>query len=429
MKRSLNTEMNRPADHESWHCQRTEQSEYSTSMCLAMTMTSLPSPSRLAIRGNVSRWSGAVFVASLCLVATRSILGANAPADRWTSFRGDPSLAAVSEARLPATPKLLWTFKTGGPVKSTAAIVHGVVYVGSEDGKVHALRLADGSKVWEFGADGPVLSSPLVQGDRLYVGSAGTNLFALDLKHGTEIWRYGIEGEFKSSPNLFPSPKGNGHWLVIGGYDNRLHCVDATTGKGVWSYETGNFVNGAPAVADGLTAFGGCDAIVHVVNLADGSKAREVEAGAYIIGSAAVLDGVAYVGHYENEFLAIDLKKGDVRWRYHDRNFPYGGSPAVTADRVVFGGRDKRVHCVERATGKGVWTFSTRGKVESSPVVARDQVVVGSDDGRVYLIDLKDGREIWNYELGQPVQSSPAVVNGHFIIGADDGGVYCFGGS
>lgn len=370
-----------------------------------------------------------ILVAAVLGLGGWAAKGAPAPADRWSSFRGDPSLSAVSEAKLPGKLSLRWTFKTGGPVKSTAAVVGGVVYVGSEDAKVYALKLSDGSKVWEFAADGPVLSSPLVQGDRLYIGSAGTNLFALDARTGKELWRYGIEGEFKSSPNLFPAPKGSGQWLVIGGYDNRLHCVDAATGKGVWSYETGNFVNGAPAVADGLTAFGGCDAIVHVVNLSDGTKAREVEAGAYIIGSAAVVDGVAYVGHYENEFLAIDLKKGEIRWRYRDRNFPYGGSPAVTADRVIFGGRDKRVHCVDRATGKPIWTFGTRGKVESSPVVAKGQVVVGSDDGRVYVLDLKDGKEIWNYEIGQPVQSSPAVVDGHLILGADDGGVYCFGGS
>lgn len=360
-----------------------------------------------------------------------AVRGAGAPPvaarDAWPMFRGTPSLSGVTEARVPESPGLRWMFKTGGPVASTAAIVGGTVFIGSTDGKVYALRLADGSKVWDFETDGPVESSPLVLDGRVYFGSAGTNLYALDASTGREVWRHGIEGEIKSSVNWFPNPKGDGRWLVVGGYDNRLHCVEAATGRTNWVYETGNFVNGAPAVADGLTAFGGCDAIVHVLRLADGTRVKEIEAGAYIIGSAALVEGVAYIGHYENEFLAVDLRRGEILWRYHDRNFPYGGSPAVTTDRVIFGGRDRRLHCVDRATGKGVWTLATRGQVESSPVVAGDRVLVGSDDGRVYLAGLADGRELWTYQIGRPVKSSPAVVEGRFVIGADDGGIYCFG--
>ena len=85
------------------------------------------------------------------------------------------------------------------------------------------------------------------------------------------------------------------------------------------------------------------------------------------------------------------------------------------------------MHCVDRTTGKELWIFSTRGKVDSSPVVAGDQVIVGSDDGRVYLLGLADGTEHWSYEIGQPVQSSPAVVAGYALVGSEDGSVYCFG--
>lgn len=350
-----------------------------------------------------------------------------APRDAWPSFRGTPSLSGLTAARVPDKPVLRWQFKTGRPVKSTAAIVGGIVYVGSENTNVYALKLADGSRVWEAPTDGPVLSSPLVRNGRVYVGTSGTNLLALDAATGREVWRYGGDAEFKSSPGWFPAPRGGGEWLVIGGYDSRLHCVDAATGRSNWVYETGNYVNGAPAVSGGVTAFGGCDEIVHVVNLADGTKAKEIEAGSNIIGSAAVVDGIAYLGHYGNEFLAVDLNKGEVLWRYHDRNFPYGASPAVTADRVLFGGRDRRLHCVDRGTGKQVWTFQTRGKIESSPVVAGDRVIIGSDDGRVYIVSLADGKELWSYEIGQAVQASPAVVDGNIVIGAEDGTVYCFG--
>jgi len=94
---------------------------------------------------------------------------------------------------------------------------------------------------------------------------------------------------------------------------------------------------------------------------------------------------------------------------------------------VVFGGRDKRLHCLNKDTGKVFWTFPTRGKVDSSPAICGDKVVVGSDDGRLYVVSLSAGKELWSYEIGQPITSSPAVVDGMVVVGCEDGNVYCFG--
>jgi outer membrane protein assembly factor BamB len=152
-----------------------------------------------------------------------------------------------------------------------------------------------------------------------------------------------------------------------------------------------------------------------------------VEAGAYIPGSVALAENQAYFGHYENQFLRVDIDAGKKIWTFHERNFPFFSSPAITGEQVIVGGRDKMVHCLKRQDGSQIWEFATRGKVDSSPVVCGDKVVVGSDDGRLYLISLKTGKQIWSYEIGQPVESSPAVADGRIILGADDGYIYCFG--
>ncbi len=364
------------------------------------------------------------FIVPLVLAPALATLAARA--DDWPMFRGNPTLSGVSSAQLPAALVQKWTFRTGGPVSSSPAVVGDRVFFGSADSNVFCVRLADGARQWAFRAGGPIEASPLVLDGRLYIGDVNTNFYCLDAATGREVWRQGFEDKTKSSANWYAGPDGRKR-IVVGCYDFKLYSLDALTGKTNWVYETGNYINGSPAIADGRTAFGGCDAVVHVVSLADGKKTAEIEAGAYIIGSAALLDGKAFVGQYENEFLCIDLRAGKVLWRYRDRAFPYAASPAVTADRVLFGGRDKRLHCVKRDTGEAVWVFPTRGKVESSPVVVGDKVVFGSDDGRLYLIALADGRELWQRDLGQPVQSSPAVVEGHVVVGCDDGNIYCFG--
>jgi len=352
-------------------------------------------------------------------------LGAATKTD-WPMFRGDPALTGVSPATVPDKPVLAWKFQTGGPVSSSAAIVGDRVFIGSADSNVVCLALSDGRKLWTFRAGGPVEASPLVLDGRLYIGDVNTNFHCLDAATGTNLWTHGFEDKIKSSANWIVAPDGRSRHVLIGSYDFKLYSFDAVTGRSNWVYETGNYINGTAAISGGLTAFGGCDAIVHVVDVVNGRKLREIEAGAYIAASGAMDAGHLYVGHYENELLSVDVVKGAVDWRYRDRAFPFMSSPAVTTNRVIVGSRDKRLHCVDRADGKGVWTFQTRGKVESSPVVAGDRIVVGSDDGRVYIVSLADGTELWNYEIGQPVQSSPAVVEGHIVVGSDDGFVYCF---
>ena len=39
---------------------------------------------------------------------------------------------------------MLWTYEAGDAIESSAAIVDGVVYVGSQTGELHAVNLADG---------------------------------------------------------------------------------------------------------------------------------------------------------------------------------------------------------------------------------------------------------------------------------------------
>ena len=82
-----------------------------------------------------------------------------ADAANWPMFRGGPNLLGVAPVALPASLRLLWTFKAGEGVKSSAAIVGGQVFVGSDDGNLYNINLADGKRKWAFKTDGAIESS------------------------------------------------------------------------------------------------------------------------------------------------------------------------------------------------------------------------------------------------------------------------------
>ena len=173
--------------------------------------------------------------------------------------------------------------------------------------------------------------------------------------------------------------------------------------------------------------------MVHVVSVADGQAIRQLDGQSYIAASAAVADGRVYVGNFDNVFICGDIETGETIWQYKSEyeSAAFYSSPAVDADVVIIGERNKKLHCIDRQTGEPLWIFQAQSDIDSSPAICGDKVVVGSEDGRVYVISLTDGKEIWVYETGDAVTSSPAVLggpDGMIIVGCDDGFVYAFEG-
>jgi eukaryotic-like serine/threonine-protein kinase len=346
--------------------------------------------------------------------------------DKWPVFQGDSALTGYVDGHLPDKLTLAWTFKTGKAILSSAAVEEEIVCFGSNDGNVYALNTTNGEKIWSVSTGDHVESSPCFVDGCVYVGGYDGYLYAIDAASGEIKWKYLTDDRILGGVNFTRSADGISNWIIVGSYDGLLHCVNSETGKPVWTYETGNYVNGAPAIADGKAVFGGCDAYIHVVSIKDGSLIETLDAGSYIAGSIALDGDKAYLGHYGERLIGIDLAKGEIEWEYRDKDYPYFSSPAITRDRVVIGCRDKQLHCVRRSNGEKIWTFKTRGKVDSSPVICGDKVIVGSNDGRLYMVRLSDGELVWSYEIGRPVSTTAAIARGMVFVGAEDGVMYAF---
>ena len=100
---------------------------------------------------------------------------------------------------------------------------------------------------------------------------------------------------------------------------------------------------------------------------------------------------------------------------------------AVTADIVVIGGRDKIVHALNSQTGKSLWTYPAKSRVDSSPVIVGERVFFGTVGGELVALNLNSGEKVWDFVVGAAIIASPSVVDGQLVIGADDGRIYCFG--
>jgi outer membrane protein assembly factor BamB len=333
-------------------------------------------------------------------------------------------LTGVAPRALSDDLELLWTYEAADAIESSAAIVDGVVYVGSSTGDLAAVDLQTGKPRWTYKAGDSIgESSPAVRDGIVYVGDLHGAVHAVDAATGRRHWIFKTDGEVKSSPVVTQD------LVLIGSYDGHLYALGARTGALKWKRKTDGPVHATAAVADGVAYIAGCDERFRAIRIADGTELFHIVSGAYTGASPAISGQAVFFGTFNNEVLRLNLARRRVAWRYHDpdRQFPFYSSAAVSVGRVVVGGRDKVVHCLAADTGKQIWSAVTRARVDSSPAIAGSRVYVGSNDGRLYGLDLTSGRVVWEFQAGAPLSASPAIAAGRLVIGAQDGRLHCFG--
>jgi outer membrane protein assembly factor BamB len=356
--------------------------------------------------------------------------------ESWATFRNGHGQLGIAKTTLPDQPQPLWHVKTSEGMVGCGAVVGAQVYLPCLNGELVSVDRATGKTQWTYRSIesknpndfAPGFKAATTVGvDTVYVGDEEGTLHAVDRKNGKLKWKFVTGNEIAGSVALV------GDKIIFGSHDSFLYCLNASDHSVAWKFQTENFVNCSTAIEGNYTFVAGCDTKIRVIDIRDGKQVYEVPLGegAYLIASPAVMGNLLYVGTHDGRVVAVDWKEQRVVWTFIDEAHPleYRSSAAVTDKFVILGGYDKKLHCLDRATGKEVWNYQTRGHIESSPVVVGDRVFFGSGDGNVYAVTLSEGKKTWQFRAGRSITASPAVGEKCLVIGTDgpDGTVYCFG--
>ncbi|HEY7030067.1 MAG TPA: sigma-70 family RNA polymerase sigma factor, partial [Thermomicrobiales bacterium] len=105
------------------------------------------------------------------------------------NYKADAGRTGVNPGPGPTgQPVEIWRADLGADLRSSPAIVAGVLYAGGGDGKLHALDAATGAERWTFSTGGPIATSPTVAGGLVFIGSSDGDLYAVDAATGTQRW-------------------------------------------------------------------------------------------------------------------------------------------------------------------------------------------------------------------------------------------------
>jgi outer membrane protein assembly factor BamB len=363
-------------------------------------------------------------ILSAILLGLSGLMG-HAGRDDWPVARGGAGLSGQVGEALPGKPAVKWMVPTEGAILGEAVVSQGLVVFGNIAGLLLAVDLESGTRKWQRDFEMSFEAAPAILGDTIFIGCEDMKLYALDLKTGSEKWAIETEDKITAGVNLTPNPDGDGHWILLNGYDGVCRALDAATGKEIWKHATEQPINGTPAVVDGKwVVFGGCDHYLYTLDLKTGKPLKKVEGEAPIVSTVGTQGSFVAWGDHSNSVMGADLQTGQLNWTYTDRQFPFMAAPAVDQEKVYIGGRDKKIHAISRKTGKGVWKFKTGGRVESSPILFTNGLVSGSSDGRLYALDLDDGSEIWQVDLGESLVAAASYAKGTILVGSEDGTMF-----
>jgi outer membrane protein assembly factor BamB len=150
-------------------------------------------------------------------------------------------------------------------------------------------------------------------------------------------------------------------------------------------------------------------------------KLREVwkfKAKDGIEGTAAIAGGKVFIGSFDKNLYALDLKTGEVKWKYAAG--PIKAPPGVRDGVVYVGDEDGGFHAVDADTGKLKWKFDAGSEVTSGTGFAGTDVLFGTSGETLFCLT-KDGKKKWEFKVeGGPVHATPAVVGTTtFVAGCD----------
>lgn len=257
----------------------------------------------------------------------------------WIGFRGGASRDDATRSKIPASVKLDWSRPLiEGDLPTAPVAAGGYVFVADRGGSVRAFR-EDGEPVWTTYLGGAVYYPPAIADGRLFVGAADGKVHALEATSGRVLWSFLVAQRDRRIP-LFGKlvsrqPVAGG--VVVAG--DRVYAA-----AGITHYD-GTVVVALDARSGNLLA----------INQTSGKMSELVDSGISMQGELSIVDGelrfpgggVYEVARYDLETLAcLNEPKHQLHSAYRTAFYPWypGYNRFVSMERTL---PDRSILCFD----------------------------------------------------------------------------------
>ncbi len=294
------------------------------------------------------------------------------------SLKPDPTLKNMTVTLPPAQDIKNWNHVGGNPSHLMPPII-----VGSDPKKVWAQHIGEGADTYHR-----LITHPVVNNGLVYSMDIHGHVQARKTEDGTLAWELNTSPEEGHSNTMGGGFAIDGDFLYITTSFGDVWCVEAQSGKNIWTKALETPIRAAPTV----------------------------------------FAGRVFVVTVNNEIFALEAKTGDELWDYAGIIEPSsllgGSAPAACAQAVVVALTSGEIYCLSPESGRVLWsdtmtpalridTVSSIAHIRARPIIEGDVVYLASHGGRIAAYELLTGKKIWAKEIG--ALRTP-VLSGDFLF-------------
>jgi outer membrane protein assembly factor BamB len=160
---------------------------------------------------------------------------------------------------------IIWEKNVNSAIHSTAALSNDKVVFGSDDGYIYALNISDGIEAWKYKTDNSVFAAPMINNEQVYIGSYDSNYYCLNLDSGRVKWKTNLKTKIHSGTALFHDTS-----LLAGGIDGNLYSLNIDNGAIDWSFTTKGVITSTPLISGNNVYFSSYDWKTYCVDARSG---------------------------------------------------------------------------------------------------------------------------------------------------------------
>jgi outer membrane protein assembly factor BamB len=178
--------------------------------------------------------------------------------------------------------------------------------------------------------------------------------------------------------------------------------LDKETGEVRWQYDTAQDggsaqFHGDPLITEELVITGSDqspEGYVYAFERSNGEVRWKTAVGGLetdvLQFGASVMGGTS-----SGEMVVLDLKTGQLRWRFRTERAPHSEfstlTPALVGDVVYFGGPDGSVYALDAQSGKELWRIELGGRILTPVRAVEQHLFVGIVEGKIFRLDRATG--------------------------------------
>lgn len=343
----------------------------------------------------------------MLIVAISSVLLKNAGAD-WPNFRGPNHDGISLETGLKTDWKkpipILWEREIGSAFSSFAAVGNLIYTCGTKDGQqlLLAMNAANGQVVWETPIEPTFRDSygngtratPTVSMGKVYIQGAHGRLLCVNAASGKEIWSrrfsnmptWGYSGSVLIEDNLAIVSPGN--------KDGSLAAYDKVTGQLVWQCgdDQAGYATPYPFTMNGkryVVGFTGKSATIAEVNTGNQvlripwPTSYAVNAASPIFHDGLLLITSGYTTGCAVMELIVDSNHLTAKTRWRSKVLLNKFQSCLLHNGYLYTSDQKAMKCVEFTTGKEQWNLPR--KKHGTMLIAGEHLFALSQEGELQI--------------------------------------------